>query len=118
MRKPAVPPLPQAFPGTLNMNFTHRPFFAAIAMLALAAPTHADDAPNESAPGEVAAATRPSTKAPPLTDPTILLVRDSSVRTAPACTDQQQQSLDALLKKNNRLLLAIRDVSPTGADDT
>ena len=100
------------------MNFTHRSFFAAIALLALAAQTRADDAPNKSAPGEAASAGGPSTKAPPLSDPTILLLRDNAVRTALACTDQQQQSLDALLRQHNRLLLAIRDVSPTGADET
>ena len=63
-------------------------------------------------------ASGPSAKAPTLTDPTILLLRDNAVRTALACTDEQRQSLDALLRKHNRLLLAIRDVGPTGADDT
>jgi peroxiredoxin len=100
------------------MNFMHRSFFVAIAMLAVTAQTKADDAPTKSAPGEAASADEPSTKAPSLTDPTILLLRDGAVRTALACTDQQEKSLDALLKRNNRLLLAIRDVSPTGADDT
>ncbi|MBA3483547.1 MAG: redoxin domain-containing protein [Pirellulales bacterium] len=95
------------------MNFTHRALLGAIALFALAAPTHA-----EPPAGESASAGGPSANTPPLTDPTILLVRDNAVRTALACTDQQQHSLDALLKKNNRLLLAIRDVSPTGADDT
>jgi peroxiredoxin len=56
--------------------------------------------------------------APPLADPTILLLRDDAVRAALACTDEQRQSLDALLRKHNRMLLAIRDVGPTGADET
>ena len=56
--------------------------------------------------------------APPLADPTILLLRDDAVGAALACTDEQRQSLDALLRKHNRMLLAIRDVGPTGADET
>lgn len=56
--------------------------------------------------------------APPLTDPTILLIRDDSVRDELACTSEQRKSLDALLHKHNRMLLAIRDVSPSGADAT
>ncbi len=55
---------------------------------------------------------------PPLTDPTILLVRDDSVREALTCTPEQRKSLDALLRKHNRMLLAIRNVSPSGADKT
>lgn len=55
---------------------------------------------------------------PPLTDPTILLIRDESVREALACTPEQRKSLDELLRKHNRMLLAIRDVSPSGADET
>jgi peroxiredoxin len=56
--------------------------------------------------------------APPLTDPTIILVRDDAVREELACTDEQRKSLDDLLRKHNRMLLAIRDVSPSGADST
>jgi peroxiredoxin len=100
------------------MNFTHRSFLTAVALLACAAQTLAEDAPTKSAPAEGAEATGPSAKAPPLTDPTILLLRDNAVRTTLACTDKQKQSLGALLAKHNRMLLAIRDVSPTGADDT
>lgn len=53
-----------------------------------------------------------------LSDPTILLVRDAAVRKALQLTAEQRTSLDALLRKHNRMLLAIRDVSPTGADET
>lgn len=56
--------------------------------------------------------------APPLTDPTIILVRDGTVRDALELTPEQRQSLDELLRKHNRMLLAIRDVSPSGADET
>jgi peroxiredoxin len=55
-------------------------------------------------------------KTAPLTDPTILLVRDNAVREELACTAEQCESLDDLLRKHNRMLLAIRDVSPSGAD--
>jgi peroxiredoxin len=55
---------------------------------------------------------------PHLTDPTILLIRDDAVRTELACTPEQKKSLDELLRKHNRMLLAIRDVSPSGADET
>ena len=55
---------------------------------------------------------------PPLKDPTIVLVRDDAVRGELALTDPQRQSLDELLHRHNRLLLAIRDVGPTGADAT
>jgi peroxiredoxin len=54
--------------------------------------------------------------APPLTDPTIILVRDDAVREELVYTDEQRQALDELLRKHNRMLLAIRDVSPAGAD--
>jgi peroxiredoxin len=53
-----------------------------------------------------------------LTDPTILLVRDEAVRAELTCTPEQRQALDNLLRKHNRLLLAIRDVSPSGADES
>lgn len=53
---------------------------------------------------------------PLLTDPTIILVRDDAVRDELACTAEQRKSLDELLRKHNRMLLAIRDVSPAGAD--
>jgi peroxiredoxin len=55
---------------------------------------------------------------PPLADPTIILIRDDAVRTELACTPEQKKSLDELLGKHNRMLLAIRDVSPSGADKT
>lgn len=56
--------------------------------------------------------------APTLTDPTILLLRDDAARQELKLTPEQQSSLDALLEKHNRVLLAIRDVGPTGADAT
>lgn len=55
-------------------------------------------------------------KAPP--DPIILLLRDEAVRKELKCTAQQRHSIDDLLKKHNRMLLAIRDVTPSGADET
>jgi peroxiredoxin len=55
---------------------------------------------------------------PPLTDPTIILIRDDAVRTELAVTPEQRRSLDEILRKHNRMLLAIRDVSPSGADET
>lgn len=54
--------------------------------------------------------------AAPLADPTIILVRDDAVRDELACTAEQREAIDELLRKHNRMLLAIRDVSPTGAD--
>ncbi|RIK88155.1 MAG: hypothetical protein DCC67_01015 [Planctomycetota bacterium] len=54
---------------------------------------------------------------PAVIDPTILLIRDEAVRAELRCSDRQRQDLDALLAKHNRVLLAIRDVGPTGADD-
>lgn len=59
-----------------------------------------------------------NTTKPPLVDPTILLIRDDSVRTALGLTEEQRASLDQLLHQHNRMLLAIRDVSPSGADKT
>lgn len=56
--------------------------------------------------------------APALSDPTILLIRDAAVRKALQFTGEQRLSLDALLRNHNRMLLAIRDVGPTGADKT
>lgn len=55
---------------------------------------------------------------PKLTDPTILLVGDDTVRAALQLTSDQLAQLDALLDKHKRVLLAIRDVGPTGADKT
>lgn len=57
-------------------------------------------------------------EAPPLSDPTIILIRDDAVRTELAVTPEQAKSLDELLRKHNRMLLAIRDVTPSGADET
>ena len=54
----------------------------------------------------------------PAADPVILLVRDAGVRTELKLSAEQRQALDDLLHKHNRLLLAIRDVSPSGANDT
>jgi peroxiredoxin len=51
-----------------------------------------------------------------LTDPTILLIRDDAVRQELDCTPEQRKAIDKLLRKHNRMLLAIRDVSPSGAD--
>jgi peroxiredoxin len=59
-----------------------------------------------------------TSKRPALTDPTILLIGDESVRTALQLTPEQVSALDTLLDKHQRVLLAIRDVGPTGADET
>lgn len=56
--------------------------------------------------------------APPLTDPSLLLIRDDAVRKELKCTEEQQRALDALLAAHNRLLIAIRDVGPNGADES
>lgn len=55
---------------------------------------------------------------PPSTDPSILLMRDDTVRAELGLGDKQRRELDRLLKQHNRVLLAIRDVSPSGADET
>ena len=55
---------------------------------------------------------------PKLTDPTILLLRDDAARDELKLTLDQRTALDSLLLKHNRVLLAIRDVGPTGADAT
>jgi len=55
---------------------------------------------------------------PPLADPSLLLVRDDAVRQELKVTPAQREQLDALLKPHNRLLIAIRDVGPNGADET
>lgn len=56
--------------------------------------------------------------APALTDPTILLLRDDSACKELKLAPDQRSALDELFLKNNRVLLAIRDVGPTGADAT
>ena len=45
-------------------------------------------------------------------------MRDEAIRTELKFTDDQREAVDALLLKHNRVLLAIRDVGPTGADET
>lgn len=55
---------------------------------------------------------------PPLADPSLLLVRDDAVRQELKVTPEQRKQLDALLSAHNRLLIAIRDVGPNGADET
>jgi len=54
----------------------------------------------------------------PLPDPSLLLIRDEAVRDELKLSTEQRAQLDALLKGNNRLLIAIRDVGPNGADET
>jgi peroxiredoxin/Spy/CpxP family protein refolding chaperone len=56
--------------------------------------------------------------APPLPDPSLLLIRDDAVRKELNCTEEQQRALDELLAAHNRLLIAIRDVGPNGADES
>jgi peroxiredoxin len=55
---------------------------------------------------------------PKLADSTILLLRDDSARDELELAPEQRSALDALLEEHNRVLLAIRDVGPTGADET
>ncbi|WP_428304594.1 redoxin domain-containing protein [Lacipirellula sp.] len=74
--------------------------------------------PTATAAGKEEKAAAKETSAPALSDPTILLVRDAAVRKALQLTGEQRTSLDALLRTHNRMLLAIRDVGPTGADET
>ncbi len=93
------------------MKFT---VFAAVT-LALACPT----CPAQSVEGSNAGGVdKPVATAPQLTDPTILLLRDAAVRKALTITPEQAVSLDNLFRRHNRLLLAIRDIGPTGADET
>ncbi len=54
----------------------------------------------------------------PLPDPSMLLIRDAAIRDELKLTTSQRERVDALLKAHNRLLLAIRDVGPNGADET
>lgn len=68
-----------------------------------------DGAPPRSTSGESAVAQAP------IADPTYQLILDGSVRRELDLTPAQQQSLDALLRKNSRLLLSVRDVTPGGA---
>jgi peroxiredoxin len=56
--------------------------------------------------------------APLLPDPSMLLIRDAAVRDELKLMPAQREQLDALLKAHNRLLIAIRDVGPNGADET
>ena len=81
-------------------------------LVAVSAPLAAAQDRDAQAPGETPATRRP------LADPTILLVRDAAVRAALECTGEQIQALDDLLAQHNRVLVAIRDVGPTGADET
>lgn len=55
---------------------------------------------------------------PPLPDPSLLLIRDDAVRDELKLSTEQRAQLDALLKAHNRLLIAIRDVGPNGADES
>lgn len=63
-------------------------------------------------------ATPPAEATPPPADPSLLLVRDPAVRDELKLSPAQREQLDALLLANNRLLIAIRDVGPNGADET
>lgn len=54
----------------------------------------------------------------PLPDPSLLLIRDAAIRDELKLSTEQREQLDALLKAHNRLLIAIRDVGPNGADES
>ena len=72
------------------------------------AQTQADD------PAPAAAAAPPAR----LVDPSILLIRDDAVRKELGLSSDKRSELDAMLAGHNRVLLAIRDVGPSGADAT
>jgi peroxiredoxin/Spy/CpxP family protein refolding chaperone len=93
------------------MKFICAPLLASLALLAPACGFAAPVA--EADPGADA-----GPKSQPLFDPIIPLLRDDTVRTALALTPEQRTSIDELFGKHNRMLLAIRDVGPTGADKT
>ena len=87
---------------------------AAFVVLALHTASLADEATPSPAEGHAAHAADRK----PINDPSMLLIRDESVRAAMGLSDEQRRAIDGLLKKHNRVLLAIRDVSPSGADET
>lgn len=70
-------------------------------------------AEDEPAGDEPAAAPRQ-----PLKDPTLLLIRDDAIRAELKLPPESARAIDALLDKHNDTLLAIRDVGPTGGDET
>jgi peroxiredoxin len=87
---------------------------ASFILLLLHVAAGADDATPLPAEGRAASATDRK----PIADPVILLIRDEAVRAELGVSDTQCRAIDDLLKTHNRMLLAIRDVSPNGADDT
>lgn len=70
------------------------------------------------APAAAEGGTKAATDHRPLADPIFLLIRDEAVRAELKLSDDQRRAIDDLLKAHNRMLLAIRDVSPSGADET
>ena len=64
------------------------------------------------------AATQEESASAPLVDPYFLLIRHEAVRDALKLLPPQIESIDAVLRKHNPLLLAIRDVGPQGAPET
>ncbi|MEX2170330.1 MAG: redoxin domain-containing protein [Pirellulales bacterium] len=64
------------------------------------------------------AATPEDSASAPLIDPYFLLIRHEAVRDALKLSPPQIESIDAVLRKHNPLLLAIRDVGPQGAPET
>lgn len=107
------------------MNFINRlPLGFVLMALSLgvlrvdAAEPAGDAATAPAAADQDSAANQGAAAAPPLVDPTILLLRDDAVRTALALSDEQRRDLDALLRPHNRMLLAIRDVGPAAADES
>ncbi len=87
---------------------------ATLVVLLLHVAAGADDATPVPAEGCATSAT----DLKPIADPIILLIRDETVRAELKFSDNQRRAIDDLLKTHNRLLLAIRDVSPSGADET
>lgn len=81
---------------------------AAVAVVgALEAKTQAEESAAVAAPAKAS-----------LVDPSILLVRDEAVRKELGVSTDKRESLDKMLAAHNRVLLAIRDVGPNGADAT
>jgi peroxiredoxin len=87
---------------------------ASFVLLLLHVAAGADDATPMPAEGRATSAT----DLKPIADPVILLIRDEAVRAELGISDSQRRVIDDLLKTYNQMLLAIRDVSPSGADDT
>lgn len=68
--------------------------------------------------GEPTGTTPAAATRAPLKDPTLLLIRDDAIRAELQLTAECVAAIDAVLAKHNDALLAIRDVGPTGGDES